>query len=104
MCANSCLPPIDRARRWVSECAPFALVAIAYAIVGSHQIDLPGVYMDAVNPDYLTVRVLNWNGYPIPAWVLPGNYPFDHIALLTQLYHGMQQAWLGLPFFWLFGT
>jgi hypothetical protein len=79
-------------------------ILIAYAIFGSCQITLPGVYMDEVDPDYLAVRILNWNGYPIPAWLLPGNYLLDHITILTSLYHGSQQLWLGLPGFWLFGT
>jgi hypothetical protein len=33
----------------------------AYAAVGLRDLALPGVYMDAVNPDYLVVRILNWN-------------------------------------------
>ena len=55
-------------------------------------------------PDYLVLRILNWNGSPIPVWLLPGNYLADHITILTSLYNGSQQLWLGLPGFWLFGT
>jgi hypothetical protein len=36
-----------------------ALVAAIYAAVASWHIDLPGVYMDEVNPDYLAVKLLN---------------------------------------------
>ena len=67
-------------------------------------MQLPGVYLDEVDPDYLAVRILNWNGSPIPVWLLPGNYIADHLTILTSLYHGSQQLWLGLPGFWLFGT
>lgn len=88
------------ARRWW----PFALVVLAYAAVALQQIALPGVYMDAVNPDYMVVRVLNPHGPPMTPWLLPGNWLFDRVPLMITFYHGSQQAWLGLPFFWLFGT
>lgn len=93
-----------RIRAFITEGLPFVLVATAYLMFASLQIELLGVYMDTVDPDYFVVRVLNWNGYPIPAWLQPGNYLFDHIVILMQLYYGTQQAWLGLPLFWLFGT
>jgi hypothetical protein len=83
---------------------PFLLVAGAYAAFALHQITLPGVYMDAVNPDYLAVRVLNRSGPPVPAYVLGGNYFFDRFPVLSALHHGTQTFWLGLPAFWLFGT
>ncbi|HVO87566.1 MAG TPA: glycosyltransferase family 39 protein [Casimicrobiaceae bacterium] len=83
----------------------FALVAIAYALVATRHIDLPGVYMDAVNPDYLVVKLLNPRHEPIVAWVLQGNYLLgDRVPILIALYHGSQTFWFGLPLFWLFGT
>jgi hypothetical protein len=88
-------------RRWWA----FAAVALTYAVVAVWQIELPGVYMDAVNPDYLVVKILNPNAQPITAWVLSANY-LDNLRLpvLIALYHGSLQFWLGLPLFWLFGT
>jgi hypothetical protein len=83
---------------------PFALVVAAYAVVALQQIALPGVYMDAVNPDYMAVRVLNPHGPPMLPWLLPGNWLFDRVPFMITFYHGSQQVWLGLPFFWLFGT
>ena len=83
---------------------PFAFVVLAYACVALQQITLPGVYMDAVNPDYMAVRVLNPHGPPMLPWLLPGNWLFDRIPFMITFYHGSQQAWFGLPFFWLFGT
>src|SRR5690348_15355158 len=78
----------------------FALVIAAYAIVACWRIDLPGIYMDEVNPDYLTVKILNPRHAPIVAWVLQGNYLLgDRVPFLVQLYHGSQTFWLGLPLF-----
>ena len=83
----------------------FAIVAAAWAFCATRAIDLPGVYMDAVNPDYLVVRVLTWTREPMAAWVLPGNYLLGaRFPILVSLYHGTQHFWLGLPLFWLFGT
>jgi hypothetical protein len=78
---------------------------LAYAVVALWQIELPGVYMDAVNPDYLVVKILNPDAQPITAWVLSANYLGDlRLPVLIALYHGSLQFWLGLPLFWLFGT
>ncbi len=83
---------------------PFVFVAAVWLVVATQQITLPGVYMDAVNPDYLAVALLNRNAQPISAWLLSGNYLFGKAPVLIQFYHGSQQVWLGLPFFALFGT
>ena len=80
------------------------LVAAVYAIAVAQNIGLPGVYMDAVNPDYLAVRLLHRHTEPIAAWLLPGNYLFGRAPVLISFYHGSQQTWLGLPGFFLFGT
>ena len=83
----------------------FAVVAAAWALCASRAIDLPGVYMDAVNPDYLVVRVFTWERTPMAAWVLPGNHLLGaRFPILVSLYHGTQHFWLGLPLFWLLGT
>jgi hypothetical protein len=89
-----------RAAYWV----PLIIVAAVFAIAAGWHITLPGLYMDAVNPDFLVVRILNPNGYEIPPWILPGNYPAQRFPILTALYHGTQQVWLGLPGFLIFGT
>ncbi len=59
--------------------------------------------MDAVNPDYLAVAILN-PAHRIEAWTLPGNLLLGRYPVLTSLYHGTQQAWLGAPFFAVLGT
>ena len=85
--------------------AGFALVALAWAFCATRAIELPGVYMDAVNPDYLVTRVLHWRRAPTVAWVLPGNHLLGaRFPILVSLYHGSQHFWLGLPLFWLLGT
>ena len=83
---------------------PFVLVAVAYAAVVAQNITLPGVYMDAVNPDYLAVRLLHRGTEPIGAWLLPGNYLFGRAPILIAFYHGSLTTWFGLPVFALFGT
>jgi hypothetical protein len=45
---------LARCRWWA-----FAALALTYAIVAAWQIELLGVYLDAVNPDYLVVKFLN---------------------------------------------
>ena len=83
---------------------PFVFVAAVWLIVATQQITLPGVYMDAVDPDYLAVAMLNSHSEPIAPQLLGGNYLFNRFPVLISFYHGSQQVWLGLPFFALFGT
>ena len=98
-------PKRFRFLRVFSFAAVVAVVLAVYGFVGSREITLPGVYMDAVNPDYLVVKLLNWHhAKPLTAWLLPGNYLHDRVPILISLYHGLQQFWLGLPLYALFGT
>ena len=79
-------------------------VLLVYAGSATHLIDLPGVYMDAVNPDYLVAKVLNRaHADQLVAWVLPGNYLANRFPVLVSLYHGLQQFWLALPLYAIFG-
>ncbi len=99
------LPPTSHRRWWQRPIVAFALVVAAYACVALWHITLPGVYMDAVNPDYLVVKVLNRHAQPIGAWLLPANYlGGEKLPVLIALYHGSLTFWAGLPFYWLFGT
>ncbi|MDR2214056.1 MAG: GtrA family protein, partial [Pseudomonadales bacterium] len=59
---------------------------------------LPGLYMDAANPDYLAAHVLN-SELPNPIWALPTPGPI----ILGSLYHGVQNFYVGLPVFALLG-
>ncbi len=87
----------------VRTVGPFLLVAVAYLVVATREIELPGIYMDAVNPDYLVTRWLNPDAHHIPAWVAPGNDILGRYPLLVGLQHGSLQLWLGAPLFWIFG-
>lgn len=103
--SEEALPALHRRRWWAHPAWAFLLVIAAYASVALWQITLPGVYMDAVNPDYLVAKILNRKAEPIGAWVLSANYlAGQRLPVLIALYHGSLTFWAGLPFFWLFGT
>jgi len=91
--------PAARLAPWLTG----AIVSLVLLASVAKDIDLPGVYMDAVNPDYLVVSILN-PGREIEAWTLPGNLIAGRFPVLTSLYHGTGQTWLALPFFALLGT
>ena len=67
-------------------------------------IDVPGIYMDAITPDYLVVRLLRTEP-PLPeVWSMPGQLLLGRFPLLFQLYHGALPFYLGLPAYLLLGT
>ncbi len=84
---------------WIA--LPSAL--LIFAIMVAWHINIPGLYMDAVNPDYLVVDVIHGNPDANPVWVLPGNLAFGRWPLLTSAYHGTLTVWLALPLVGIFG-
>jgi hypothetical protein len=78
--------------------------AAAFCAGALHSIDLPGIYMDSVNPDYLVVPILNPKVAPITEWMLPGTLLFDRYPVIVQIYHGALPLYVGLPVYALFGT
>ncbi len=74
-------------------------VQAAFWIGVLRHIELPGLYMDAANPDYLATQTLN-PGLSNPAWTFPGAW----FPILGNLYYGVQNYYLDLPIFWLFGS
>ena len=78
-------------------------VLLLFAAAVSWHIKLPGLYLDAVNPDYLVIDVLHGHQDGSPIWILPGNLLFGRIPVLTQFYHGTQTIWADLPLVALFG-
>jgi len=88
----------------VAPTAAALLILLAFAFAVAWQIQWPGLYMDAVNPDYLVVDVLHGVRDAHPIWILPGNLIAGRFPLLTSLYHGTLQVWLALPFVALFGA
>ena len=73
------------------------LLAIFWAGVLRH-IELPGLYMDAVNPDYLAAHTLNPE-LNNPVWTIPTAW----FPILGNLYHGVQTYYLALPIDAVFG-
>ena len=79
------------------------LLTIVVAVPVCLQIHNLGIYPDAVNPDYLAIRMLHKHADTV-AWVLPGNYLGNRFPVLAGgLYHGSLHAYLALPFI-LFGA
>lgn len=73
------------------------LVQLVFWLCVLRQIDLPGLYMDAVNPDYLAARVRHRELHN-PVWTLPTKW----FPILGNLYHGVQNYYVSLPVFaWL---
>ena len=62
------------------------------------QIELPGLYMDSVFPDYLAARILNPD-LKNPVWALPT----ATIPILGGLYHGVQNLYVDLAAFSVLG-
>lgn len=56
-------------------------------------LHLPGLYMDAVNPEYLVARILNPE-LRNPVFAMPT----ATVPLLGNLYHGVQNLYVSLPF------
>ncbi|QBP74003.1 hypothetical protein E2K99_02780 [Herbaspirillum huttiense] len=82
----------------------FLLPLMVFATVGFHNLALPGLWMDAVNPDYQAVWMLRGKLH-IPAWVYPDNISLrgHTLPLLNSLYGGNPSAYAALIFFQLFG-
>lgn len=77
---------------------------ILFFIGGIHDISYPGIYFDAVNPDYIITLLLNPNPQKITVWTLPGSLLFGIFPVIGQIYHGCLTYYAGLPFYALFGT
>src|SRR5690606_14002659 len=74
------------------------LVQAVFWLTHLHEAGLPGLYMDAVNPDYLAARTLNPE-LPNAVWI----QPTVGVPVLGSLYHGVQNYYVGLPVFALLG-
>jgi len=84
----------QREMLWLSICA----LQLLFWLGAFHSVDLPGLYMDAVNPDYLSARTLH------PEIRNPVNaMPTAWVPLLGSLYHGVQNYYVSLPIVGLLG-
>src|SRR5664279_3129088 len=102
MDAATTLPLLQTKPR--TRLAPLAVLGVlfVFACAVAWHVELPGLYMDAVNPDYMVVDLINGPADASPAWYLPGNMLAGRIPLLTSIYHGTSQVWYALPFVALF--
>lgn len=81
-------------------------VVVAFCALFARDATVLGLYMDAINPEYLAVRVLEPGAIGrTPAWVLPGVLLADRFPVLAgSYYHGPLQYYFALPFYAVLGT
>ena len=81
----------------------FALALTVFGAAYLRDWHLPGLYMDAINPEYLIPGIVD---PPAPYdFALPGNRLGDRFPVLTStVYHGSAQLYAALPFMAVFGA
>jgi hypothetical protein len=89
-------PVIPVSRRWWFFVSLAALIAL-YVGFGIPSLDKPGLYMDAVDPDYLVARMIHPDA-PTEFWMLPGNLVAGRWPILAGPYSGSFVAYLLVPF------
>jgi len=83
----------------VSSTALFPWIPVLVFAVGVlRYVELPGIYMDSINPDFLAATILSPNR-DNPHWTMPGL----GVPLLGNLYHGAQNVYTMLPALAVFG-
>jgi hypothetical protein len=80
------------------------IVAILFLTGALAEIRTPGIYMDAVNNDYMVGRLFSPIRDQISAWVAPGSVIFDRFPIVSATYVGSLSFFLGLPLYTLLGT
>lgn len=85
--------PSDVARTW-----PVWLPIVAFFAMVLVQANLPGLYMDAVNPDFLAAQLVHHSARQPSAGI-----PSKIFPILGSFYHGTQNVYVGLPIFVVFG-
>lgn len=85
--------------RKFKELFPLLAVSIIFVVCALMQYDLPGVYMDAVNPEFLAAKgrfsLVN------DVWMIPHKPGF---AFLGNWHHGFCTLYWGLPIYRFLGT
>ncbi len=79
-----------------------AIVIALYVGFSTPWLDKPGLYMDAVDPDYLVVRMIHPQA-PTEVWMMPGNFVWDRFPVLAGPYSGSFVAYLLVPFYLILG-
>jgi hypothetical protein len=81
----------------------FLCVIAVHVAIGTQTFTAPGLYLDAINPDYLAVRITDPSS-PTADWMLPGNLLWGRLPLLSGgWYNSSIVAYLTLPFYLVFG-
>lgn len=75
------------------------LLMLVFWACAMRHVELPGLYMDAINPDYLAARWLQPE-LPNAVWTMPG----PELPILGNLYHGTQNLYVGLLTYGVLGT
>lgn len=83
---------------WLNH--PSLVAAFVFLICGMRHLNLPGLYMDAVNPDYLAAHALHPQLDNF-RFLLPGS---ANMVLLGNYYHGVQNYYLDRLFLRFFGV
>lgn len=94
--------------RGIADRAPTLVIAaalIVFAIAYAIDWRLPGLYMDAVNPEYIIPGIFDPKAPGHHPWIVPGNMIHGRFPLFTgQIYHGSTQIYFALPLMALFGV
>ncbi|QDM28173.1 hypothetical protein FNL56_20100 [Tardiphaga sp. vice304] len=80
------------------------IIAILFLSGALAEIRTPGIYMDAVNNDYMVGRLFSPIRDQISAWVAPGSVVFDRFPIVSATYVGSLSFFVGLPVYTLLGT
>jgi hypothetical protein len=76
---------------------------ILFSVLTLNNVSNLGIYPDAINPDYLAVRILHPSRHS-PAEIIPGNLIWNHLPVLAGgIYYGSLHAYAAVPFI-IFGT
>ena len=77
-----------------------SFIIVLFLFLLTYNYQYPGLYFDEVNPDYSVANIL---GNANIAFCIPGNFIFNMIPILPQLYHGALPVYFDIPFIFLFG-
>lgn len=96
--ASSSATPGRASRLDVRVAVAITVAAIAFVVAFAIDWRLPGLYMDAVNPEYIIPGILDPSAPGNRPWILPGNAVADRYPVFTgSLYHGSTQLYFALP-------
>jgi hypothetical protein len=100
-------PEFPRSGERHARALAIVVVAALTVFVIAFALDwrLPGLYMDAVNPEYFLPGILDPSAPGNRPWILPGNLLASRFPIFTgSIYHGSTQLYFALPFVALLGV